>query len=186
MILAFIDTETTGLEPGKNRVVEAALQIVEVTSKGLTVHAEAVVRQKVNLETTPWSTKAFDVNGYHPEHPDWADAPMAGSPEAQARWRYFADLLDQKILCSQNVPFDRDFIAAELQHFDIRARWDRRSVDLYGLSAVVAVKYDLKYFGLEYVYEALGGPKLPKHRALADIERGKFVFEKVSGPFFAA
>jgi len=59
-------------------------------------------------------------------------------------------------------------------------------VDIQALSAVAAIKLGLPKFGLHPVYEALGGPKLQEHRAMADIERGKFVFEKVAGPFFAA
>lgn len=186
MILAFIDTETTGLKPGVNRVIEAGLQIVEVTPGGMHVHSSTVLRQKVLLSGCAWSEEALKVNGYREDHPDWADAPLAGSPAAQTHWRYFADLLSKAILCSQNVPFDRDFIAAELALFGIEPKWDRRAVDIQALSAVAAIKLGLPKFGLHQVYEALGGPKLQEHRAMADIERGKFVFEKVSGPFFAA
>ena len=186
MILAFIDTETTGLKPGFNRVIEAALQIVDVNPNGMKVHSSTTLRQKVNLAVHPWSEEALKVNGYRDDHPDWVGAPMAGSHDAAVRWRYFSDLLSKAILCSQNVPFDRDFIAAELAFVGIEPRWDRRVVDIQALSAVAAIKLGLPKFGLHQVYEALGGPKLQEHRAMADIERGKFVFEKVSGPFFAA
>jgi len=186
VILAFIDTETTGLEPGLNRVVEAGLQIVEVTPSDMKVHFSTVLRQRVDLTTCSWSAEALKVNGYHHSHPDWADAPWAGSPEAHERWQYFSDMIGQSVLCSQNVPFDRDFIAVELARLGIKPRWDRRVVDIQALSAVAAIKMGLPKFGLHQVYEALGGPKLQEHRALADIERGKFVFDKVARPFFAA
>ena len=186
MILAFIDTETTGLEPGLNRVIEAGLQLVDVTSSEMKVHFSTVLRQRVDLKTCHWSAEAFKVNGYRDDHPDWADAPWAGSPKACTRWQYFSDMIGQSILCSQNVAFDRDFIAAELVRLGIKPRWDRRVVDLQAFSAVAAIKLGLPKFGLHQVYDALGGPKLQEHRAMADIERGKFVFEKVARPFFVA
>jgi DNA polymerase III alpha subunit (gram-positive type) len=186
MILAFVDTETTGLKPGVNRVIEAALQTVEVTWSGIKPITTLVMRQRVNLSTTPWSPEAFRVNGYEEEHPDWKDAPLVGSSEAQSRWRYFNDLVSGHCLCSQNVGFDRDFLAAELAYFGMEPRWDRRTVDIQALSALAAIKLGLPKFGLHQIYDALGGPKLQEHRALADIERGKFVFEKVAGAFFAA
>lgn len=187
MILAFIDTETTGLEPGHNRVLEAGLQLIDATKEGamILLHSQ-LLRQRVDLKVSPWAPEALRVNGYYDEHPDWVGAPMADTPDAFEKWRSFADRLTGAILCSQNVGFDRSFLKAEFDRFELEPKWDRRAVDLQALSAVAAIKFGLPRFGLHQVYTALGGPKLQEHRAMADIERGKFVFEKVSVPFFAA
>ena len=185
MLIAFVDTETTGLKAGFNRVIEAAVQLVDVRPQEMTVMSSFVLRQRVDLSMTPWSPVAMKINGYF-DNPDWKGAPLAGTEAALELWRQYASLLGSVPLCSQNVRFDRDMIEAELAYFDLEPKWDRRAIDIQSFSAVAAVKLGLLKFGLHQVYDALGGPKLQEHRAMADIERGKFVFEKVARPFFAA
>jgi DNA polymerase III alpha subunit (gram-positive type) len=185
MLIAFVDTETTGLKAGVNRVIEAAVQLVDVRPQEMTVMSSFVLRQRVDLSMTPWSPVAMKINGYF-DNPDWEKAPRAGTETALKLWRQYASLLGNVPLCSQNVRFDCDMIKAELAYFDLEPTWDRRAIDIQSFSAVAAIKMGLPKFGLHQVYDALGGPNLQEHRAMADIERGKFVFDKVARPFFAA
>lgn len=185
MLIAFVDTETTGLKAGVNRVIEAAVQLVDVRPQEMTVMSSFVLRQRVDLSMTPWSPVAMKINGYF-DNPDWDKAPLAGTETALKLWWQYASLLGNVPLCSQNVGFDCDMIKAELAYFDLEPTWDRRAIDIQSFSAVAAIKMGLPKFGLHQVYDALGGPNLQEHRAMADIERGKFVFDKVARPFFAA
>lgn len=186
MKLAFVDVETTGLKPGVNRVIEVAAVIAEAAPTGLSTIDTLDFQQVVDLTQGPWSAKALEVNGYFPGHPDWDGAPKAGSRKAQELWKKLADLLAGCTLCSQNVSFDRDFIAAEMAYFDLPAKWGRRTFDLQGLAALVAIKHGLASASLHAAYDALGGPKLPEHRAMTDVQRGVYLYKTVAGAFFAA
>jgi DNA polymerase III alpha subunit (gram-positive type) len=185
MRIAFVDTETTGLKPGFNRVIEVAIQIVDVTRSSTDVVASAQYRQRPDTNT-PCDAKAFQVNGYHEKHADWIGAPIVNSAVAKSQWDEVCKLTAGLPLCGQNVSFDRDFIAAELSVHGLVPLWERRLIDLQSFSAIAAIKTGLSRFALHAVYDALGGPTLQEHRAMADVERGKFVFQKVAGPFFAA
>ena len=186
MKLAFVDVETTGFDAGRHRVVEAALQLHLATPEGLkSLGVAMTLRQHFDRAVTPWTPEALKVNGYSEHHPDWYMALMPGSAQACTAWTQFAGYLEGAVLCSQNVPFDRGFIEAELRHFGIKPKWERRFFDIQALSALVAVKLGLPKAGLHDAYAALGGPKLEEHRAMADVERGKFVYEAVTKGWFS-
>lgn len=185
MHIAFVDTETTGLKSGFNRVIEVAVQIVNVTTKETHLLASHEFRQRPD-SSTPCDEKAFQINGYHAKHPDWVAAPVLNTDAAKAQWAEVCRLTAGLPLCGQNVGFDRDFIAAELSAHGLVPLWDRRIIDLQSFSALAAIKSGLSRFALHGVYEALGGPKLQEHRAMADIMRGRFLFEKVARPFFTS
>ena len=188
MLVALVDTETTGLDPTRHRVIEAGVLLVELTKEGVkTIASPFVFRQKVSLRTTQWSPGAFKVNKYFEGHPDWEYAPDAGSEIVCANWQQLADVTEKAILCSQNIEgFDKPFMTMELERFDIKPKWDRRSIELMSFSAFVAVEKNQPKFPLHDIYTALGGPPLEEHRALADIMRGKFVLEHFHKRYFTA
>lgn len=185
MKLAFVDVESTGFEAGRHRVVEAAVQVFVATPEGLgNPVLKMGLRQRIDRSVTPWTPEAFKVNGFNENHPDWIWALTPGSQDACQEWSLFAAALDGATLCAQNVPFDRGFIEAELAYFDIKPTWGRRFFDLQSLTAMAAIKLGLENARLHDVYTALGGPEIQAHRAMADVERGKFVYEAVTRSYF--
>lgn len=188
MKLAMVDVETTGLDPKKHRVLEVAVEIVDVTSKGIHVVNTLEFRQNVDLTEPCWEPAALAVNGYHSEHPDWKGAPnvhvLKDMDEVRLNWIQVAELTHALLLCSQNVPFDRDFMAAEMARVGVKPTWARRCVDLQSFSFVACVETGSEKFALHDVYRALGGPDLQEHRAAADVARGKYLLAHVVKRYF--
>jgi DNA polymerase-3 subunit epsilon len=188
MRLALVDVETTGLDPKKHRVLEVAIEIVDATPKGIHVVNTLEFRHNVNLAEPCWEPAALAVNGYHEEHPDWKGAPNVHVPEDQDgvrwNWVHVAELTHTLPLCSQNVPFDRDFMAAEMARVGVKPTWARRFVDLQSFSFMACLETGREKFALHDVYKALGGPDLQEHRAVADVARGKYLLAHALKRYF--
>ena len=184
MRLAFVDVETTGLDKPITsngwpvyRVVEVALTVANVTRDGVVIEHQLDFKQRFDRTKDAWTPKALEINGYddRPGAP-WADAPLRETPAAIAQWAKLVALTNRLPLCSQNVPFDRAFLAGEVGRLNMRAGWGRRFVDLMSFSALIAVEHEMEDFGLHKVYAAMQGPPLPEHSAPADVTRGLHVF----------
>lgn len=181
--LAFVDVETLGLNPEKHRVIEVAVCRVPFDVKKWPAVPAILVRR-----FTP-STEDFEqaepgalrVNGYYQGHPEWVD----GALDAGTGWRMLNNtVLRDAVLVSQNVPFDRGFMEAELRRAGHNnPYWARRFIDIQSYSALIAMQKGLSKWGLHDVYAALGLPALQEHRAEADVRRGmavfKYVYERV-------
>lgn len=187
MKLAFIDVETTGLKPEEgHRVVECAVEVVDVTRTGFRMIEEYEFRARVP-QRLPSYEGAFKINGYD-DSPNgaWHGAPLVDDPATAAAWRRVVTLTMKLPLCSQNVPFDRAFMEAECARHGVRPGWGRRFVDIMSFAVLIAIENEIGEFGLHKVYEKLAAEKLPEHRSKADIARGKRVFGEVHKRFFHA
>ena len=105
--LVFVDTETTGLEPLKNEIIEIALVRVrqEWTPEGQPAFVfvedwSAKIKPQDLANANPASLR---VNGYTPDQ--WAGA----IPAADAM-RIFSEKTDGAIMVAHNVAFDAEFI----------------------------------------------------------------------------
>lgn len=197
--LAFVDVETTGLDPDEgHRVIEVAVRRVSFNpatwNDPLAAMCFRITPDGPTLAAA--SPEALKVNGYYEGHPDWEGAPMNDTPEANKLWGQVAKMLHKAVLVSQNVPFDRGFLHAELLRagklsvnpYTKKAEgpWARRFLDIQSYSFGVALERGLTLWGLHDVYAALGLPALKEHRAEADIARGMAVMKHVLDRFMAA
>ena len=183
--LAWVDTETSGLEPDKDRIIEIAIVVTDGDLNEI-----ETFEQKIRLSPTDRlaaSPKALEVNGYNDA--DWAEAPLP----SKEIWERVYQLTNRRLLAGQNVTqFDAKFIAAEMMRFGIRPGWDRRMADTMEDSIrimyALGVRHPKGYptAGLEFVYDALGGPSMPAHRAMADVRRAMFVYKYFNDAFRAA
>lgn len=118
MLLIFVDTETTGLNPEKHRTLEIAYKVLEAHNKKVLISYEAIVSQPAEIwaEADPDSLK---INGF-----SW-EQTLQGKSEKVVGSEMINDLnhlgLGQKegaFVC-QNPSFDRAFfnqmISVELQ-----------------------------------------------------------------------
>jgi DNA polymerase III epsilon subunit-like protein len=179
--LAFIDTETSGLDPYDGaRVLE--LGVCRVPFNPDAWPADPVIhvfRFRLN-ERDQWyaQPKALEINGYRSDHPDWSGAPTLDTDASRAAWKQAAALLTDAALVSQNIPFDRGFLQSEFRlHKLDEPKWARRALDLQSYSFLISLTFGLKKWGLHEVYPKLELPELQEHRAAADIRRGLAVFQ---------
>ncbi len=94
------DTETTGLEPRINRVVEAGAIRFDV--RGINSRFNVLINPGV-----PMPPEVTKINGI-------TDAMLKGQPDASVAIPDFARFLGTTVLIAHNAPFDVNFINAEL------------------------------------------------------------------------
>lgn len=176
--LGLLDVETTGLDEKKHRVVECCLQVLEFSRIEPTIKVLDSLYFKHSLfldkKRENYAEIALKINGYnHEPGGEWAGMPDVNSYQAFENWSRFNQIAKDVILTSQNVNFDKEFIKSEMARFSIEPSWNRRSCDLTTLSILIQFfEHGQEKFGLHDVYNTLGFPKLPEHRAKADVERG--------------
>ncbi|MFN0065357.1 MAG: 3'-5' exonuclease [Chlamydiales bacterium] len=127
MLLIFLDTETTGLDPAKHRILEIAFKVYDSRSKRVILRYEAIIHQPdaVMAEANP---KSLAVNGFTQE------MLLRGKSEKSVASEIIQDLnhigIGQKeaVFICQNPSFDRSFflqlISTDLQTaFDWPYHW---------------------------------------------------------------
>jgi len=156
----FLDTETTGLDPDINEIVEIAL----VDQTGAVLLDTKV--KPVKIETA--HPKALEVNGYN--EVDWADAPT------------FVEIVDDviaalehKIIIGQNPNFDRNFVVSALERAGVDKAYRkvrRHVIDTTTLAYEHLVPCGLNRLNLDAICEFLGVEldRSDRHGALADAQ----------------
>lgn len=97
---AAFDTETTGLEPKLNRVVEAGA--IRFDALGVSARFNSLINPKI-----PMPSEVTKVNGI-------TDAMLAKEPDAAKVMPDFIDFLSDSVLIAHNAPFDVAFVNEEL------------------------------------------------------------------------
>jgi DNA polymerase-3 subunit epsilon len=149
--LAFVDVETTGLDPGRgDRVCEIA--VIRQEPGGL--EREFVSFIDPGMEISPG---AFAVNKITPEM-------LAGAPRFLDLIDRIDALLSDAVLVAHNARFDIGFLRAEY------ARCGRAFPELAVIDTVFLARKHFQFPSnrLEAVANALGVRKRQDHRALAD------------------
>lgn len=153
MRIAYIDTETTGLDPRVHEMIEIA--IIDDTGEWSTKI------RPVRLDVA--EQEALDVNGYTPAA--WADAPLLATVAPE-----IADRLSGRdlLLCGHNVAFDLSFIVASLERAGVatdRIAW--RAIDTMTLAHEHLVP-GLPSLSLDAIRRHLGWSMEGAHSALQD------------------
>lgn len=187
--IAWVDTETTGLRPESANVIELAIVITDQdcnildsyeTKLKLSNAAKAAARV-VDSDTA----KALAVNGYN--EAEWADAVESD----RTVWQKVYRMTEKRTFGGQNTPFDAGFLTAEMNRFGIRPRWVRRLLDTTSYAIIVMndlgitdPKTGFPSANLQLVYEALGGPEVPAHRAMGDVQRCIYLYKYFREGYF--
>jgi DNA polymerase-3 subunit epsilon len=163
--LAFLDTETTGLDPTTHEVIEIA-----------------IIREDPGGLVDTWSTKikprdigaadeyALKVNGYTEEA--WADAPTMA--EVAPR---ILNLLRDSVIVGHNVSFDEAFINSSLKRAGVDRRIPYHKVDTVTLAYEHLVPYGLTSLSLDNIRKFLGWSLDGAHTALKDTEDARQLFK---------
>lgn len=155
----WIDTETTGLDPVENDIIEFAA--IRVGADGT---EEKVLYAKVHMERPDNAhPKALEVNGYTEE--SWAEAR-----DPKEFWQEVADsgILADTIVAGQNVRFDAAFLNETFKRHGIKVRMDYHLYDTCTLALEHLQPFMDNSISLVPVCVALGIPVKDAHTALAD------------------
>jgi DNA polymerase-3 subunit epsilon len=186
MLLAFIDTETTGLDPQVHEVIEIAIILTHSNGRTLTYH------RKIKPERLDVADPiALKVNGYAANPEAWDDAlPMSAvGPEILL----FLDnaLSDGVILAGHNVvlvghnvSFDREFLIQNLKRAGLKGNISHRTIDTITLAYEHLQPLGLKSMALDAVRKFLGWSKVGAHTALKDAEDTQRLFQLTWGMTF--
>lgn len=162
--LAFVDVETTGLDPSVHEMIEFAV----IYSNG--EHLSFKIQPR-RIEAA--SPKALEVNGYTPER--WVDAITP--EEAAVR---IAKALDDCVVAGYNVKFDVGFILSLLSDMSVAAKFGYHHVDVAALAYEHLVDIGLNSLSLKNVCKFLGIPPEPDiHEALNGARACREVYRRL-------
>lgn len=162
--MVFVDTETTGLDPVVNEILEFA------AVKGNETLCMKIKPRRIHTA----HPKALEVNGYN--EAEWGKDAVDISVAAPK----IAAFLRDSVFTAHNAKFDVDFINAFLKEAGINERIDYHVVDTAGLSYFLLVRKGAESVSLAPVCSLIGIPPEPSmHRALAGAMTCKAVYEKM-------
>lgn len=160
--LAFIDVETTGLDPTVQELIEFAVVFSDGASETFKVsprHIEAA------------QPKALEVNG-------WSAAEWRDAIEPRMAAERIVNALKDCIVIGHNVKFDLSFIRALLVREGVVAVIDRHAGDTMTLAIEHLVPRGLDSLSLRHVCLFLGiAPEPDVHRAEAGARACKAVWD---------
>lgn len=180
--LAYIDVETTGLDPLKHEIVSIALVFDDVNSERYTkeglsygdgyVYYHSLIKPQ-DLEVA--EAKALEINGYaaHPEK--WSDAPSFNEVAEKV-----ARLLDGTVPVGHNVTFDTSFIQEALRRAGNKTRLDYHRIDTCNLVFEHLVPAGIERLSLDTVRDFMGWDKTDAHTALRDALDARRVYKTLS------
>jgi DNA polymerase-3 subunit epsilon len=167
MKLAFIDTETTGLDYSTSAVLEFAAIIVE---NGVLLEQYETKIKPTSVELFYALPKALEINGYTPKA--WFDAP----PMREVGPKIIA-LLDGSILVGHNVSFDEVMLTSNLKLHGVEGRIPYQKIDTQTLVMEHLWPLGLKRASLDSVRDFLGWSKVGAHTAMGDARDAKRLFD---------
>lgn len=170
-LLAFVDTETSGLVPGTHRVIEVATILTDL-------HGNEVARYDDRIEVPPdheVSPEAARINGYDPAV--WARTARPFS-EYAAFLKRFVPYGHVAIPVGHNVGFDRRMLEAHYGGAFFPLSY--HVIDTVSLAAVLraAGVIDAENLKLGTVCAALGIENRAEHRAMGDCEAARGIFRR--------
>lgn len=175
--MAFIDLETTGLDPERHEIIEIGVIIVRQT---FTADNQAVfevieeLEYKVkpeHLETA--EPEALRINGYN-------ESEWLFSADLKAVMQIVADKTADCIMVGQNVFFDWSFLKEAFKKTGVSCRMHFQRLDL--ISMVFAKFYHdqtLERYNLNALAKFFGVENERAHSALADIRATFEIYKKL-------
>jgi DNA polymerase-3 subunit epsilon len=168
--IAYIDTETTGLNPAVHEVIDVAVVFDRDVAERLRLphltfpdgadyafYASRIKPERLDVA----EPIALQVNGYTAEA--WADAPTAADVV-----KVLQVILKDVVCCGHNVSFDTEFIQAMICRTGSTFRMDYHKLDTVTLAYEHLVPSGLEKLSLDTIRDFLGWPKEGGHAALKD------------------
>lgn len=168
--LAFIDVETTGLEPDYHEVIEVAAVRLDPRTLDIQVEMDAKVRPDRPERA---EREALEQNGYTPE--DWTDARPLVEVLAQ-----LTPVLSGCCLAGHNVGFDWAFLRSSYRRVDaLQPDVDYHFVDTASLAWPLVAAGLIERPKLEALCNHFGISNEGAHSAPADVRRTIEVYRRL-------
>lgn len=186
--LAFVDVETTGLDPNRHEVIEVAVVFDDEVFRrvgapwAMRLHHDepdiAVWHTRIRPERIgDADPKALAVNRYDPER--WAGAPTAAEVADDIVALLTREGADP-VIVGHNVSFDRELLNATLRRVGSKARVSHHTVDTVTLCHEHLVPCGLESLSLDNVRRFLGIPTDGSHAALKDAVDARDVYYRLT------
>lgn len=166
--LAFIDTETTGLDPSIHEIIEFA--IIREDTEGFVEEWSTQIRP-THIETA--DPEALRINGYNTEA--WAHAPTFDLAA-----EFISRMLDGCVLVGHNIAFDALFLTEEFKRTDIEFWRPKHKIDTVTLVYEHLIPCGLQGIALDKVRAFLGLSLTGSHTALQDARDCRLIYHKLS------
>ena len=175
--MAFIDLETTGLDPERHEIIEIGVIIVRQT---FTADNQAVfevieeLEYKVkpeHLETA--EPEALRINGYN-------ESEWLFSADLKAVMQIVADKTADCIMVGQNVHFDWKFLEAGFKKCGLSNKMHYHKLDTISIAwAKLHRAPDLEHFSLRELCLRFGIKNEQSHTALSDARATFLLYKKL-------
>ncbi len=159
--LAFVDTETTGLDYHQHEIIELATLIYNQQTDEIESEWETKIAPS-HIETA--SPEALKINGYY-------NNPDTYTGNINSALIKFNSLVDGCIIVGQNISFDLGFIYYNMKPLNIKPSFGRRYLEMMGMAWFAIKDSDTTKMSLESFCNNFGIPNVGAHSALVDCRR---------------
>ena len=167
MKIAFIDLETTGLDPAKHEIIEIGVVVYDTVYHTISHEQNYRIAPKRIEEADPIALK---VNGYNEK--EWSDAVTL-----EAAFAILEPVWKGTYFCAFNNTFDWGFMQAT----GINLPFQIYRLDVLSMAWLGVPHHRVKSWSLKNVCTALGVPPEPAvHRALNGAKNACLVYQKLT------
>jgi DNA polymerase III subunit epsilon len=172
--IAFVDIETTGLDPEKQEIIELGVVITKMKDGALVVTDQIDLKvQPKHIETA--EPQALRVNGYN-------DADWLFAVSIEEAMKSFVEKTDGAIFTAHNVTFDYCFIEQTLKQLGMTHNLHYHKLDTISLAFGILhndADADVNRFSLQKLCEYYNIENKKAHSAFADAYATYEVFKKL-------
>lgn len=175
--LAFIDLETTGLDPDKHEIIELGCVVVRQiprAGRGADLEVLSEFETKVKPERLEVAEpEALRVNGYN-------DADWLFAASLDQALKAMNEKIDGAIMISHNITFDWSFLRNAFLKTKVPYRMSSVRLDLMSMAfAKLYHQEEVQRFNLRFLCEYFGIKNEQAHTALSDIRASLQVYKKL-------
>lgn len=177
--LAFIDLETTGLNPEKHEIIEIGCIIAKQIPQAVG-GAKVEIIEEFELKVRPEhietaEPEALRVNGYN-------DADWLFAVDLKKAIEMLAEKTKDCVMVGLNVAFDSEFLDHAFFKTGVKNEMHFHKIEVMSMAfAKLYHEADVQRFSLHYLAEHFGVKNENAHTALADIRTTFEVYKKILG-----
>lgn len=176
-ILAFIDTETTGLDPQRHEVIQIGIVLAKQVPRSGGIGPSIEKIEEIEMKIKPERIQdaeddALRINGYN--EADWMFAP-----DLKNAMEFLSKKLEGTIQVSHNLTFDAPFIDRCFEKAGLENKMKRYKLDTISIAfARLYNREDVKY-SLKYLCDLFQVKNDNAHTALSDAKALYEVYKKM-------